>query len=143
MYCFRLRAGSKFADAMKKGPKGRNGKEPQKRFCIDCGLHPGPAETRYSPGAELVVEGRRHVFCKSCRKYTADAAVVGSGQCAGCHSRYGYRGLPSQSKRRSLMKFAFNHPKEFRKTMFGLSDDDSDYDSLDETLDCYEDYYWD
>jgi hypothetical protein len=89
MDCIRLRPSRKFADAMKKGPKGLNGKEPHKRFCIDCGLHTKPYTTRYSPGAEIKVDGKRYVLCKDCRKYTAEVGGVGSGLCGGCHSRSG------------------------------------------------------
>ena len=67
MNCLRLRPQAKFATAMLNGPKGKNGKEPQKRFCIECGLK-GP-RSRYSPGAEIIVEGKRHVLCKECKVY--------------------------------------------------------------------------
>lgn len=69
------------------GPKGKNGKEPQKRFCVECGLK-GP-RSRYSPGTEIVVEGRRSVLCKECKTYSGEAGCVGSGMCASCHEKRG------------------------------------------------------
>ncbi|OCL05468.1 hypothetical protein AOQ84DRAFT_271563, partial [Glonium stellatum] len=67
--CIRLRPSHKFADAMRKGPKGLNGRQPHKRFCIDCGLHPKPRTTRYSPGARIEVEGKRYVLCNICKLF--------------------------------------------------------------------------
>ena len=87
--CIRLRPSREFADAMKKGPKGLNGKEPHKRFCIDCGLHPKPRTTRYSPGSEMEVMGKRYVICKFCRMYTSEVGCVGSGLCGDCHASCG------------------------------------------------------
>jgi hypothetical protein len=72
---------------MLNGPKGKNGKEPQKRFCLECGLK-GP-NTRYSPGAEIVVEGMRHVLCKECKVYSGEVGCVGSGMCSSCHGKTG------------------------------------------------------
>jgi hypothetical protein len=87
MDCLRLRPHFKFATAMLKGSKGKNGREPQKRFCVECGLK-GP-RSRYCPGAEIVVEGRRHVLCKECNAYSGEVGCVGSGMCAGCHGKAG------------------------------------------------------
>jgi hypothetical protein len=87
MDCLRLKPQAKFATAMLNGPKGRNGKDPQKRFCVECGLK-GP-RSRYSPGAEIVVEGKRHVLCKECKVYSGEVGCVGSGMCASCHGKKG------------------------------------------------------
>jgi hypothetical protein len=85
MDCTRLRPSCKFADAMRKGSKGLNGKKPHRRFCIDCGLHPKLHTTRYSPGAEITVNDKRYVLCKKCRNYTANVVSIGSGLCGECH----------------------------------------------------------
>ncbi|KAF2470567.1 uncharacterized protein BDR25DRAFT_160324, partial [Lindgomyces ingoldianus] len=91
-YCLRLRKGGNFADAMLKGRTGLNGKEPAKRFCVDCGLHPRPGETRYSPGAEIVVKGERRVWCKICSQVKKGADAIGcTGVCGACHGRNGCR----------------------------------------------------
>src|SRR5438034_6031070 len=84
MDCLRLRLRCKFADAMTKGPKGKRGKEPQKRFCLDCGLNPKLGTTRYSPGSEMKVGGTRFVICKDCRSYEIAGGSPGSGLCIEC-----------------------------------------------------------
>jgi hypothetical protein len=84
MDCLRLRRRRKFADAMTKGPKGKRGKEPHKRFCLDCGLNPMPGTTRYSPGSEMKVGGLRYVLCKDCQSYRIGAGSPGSGLCTRC-----------------------------------------------------------
>jgi hypothetical protein len=88
MDCLRLRSQGKFATAMLNGPKGRNGKEPHKRFCVECGLK-GLPRSRYSPGAEIIVEGKRFVLCKECKVYSGVVGCVGSGMCESCHGKWG------------------------------------------------------
>ncbi|KAH8756843.1 hypothetical protein BGZ57DRAFT_772259, partial [Hyaloscypha finlandica] len=80
MDCLRLRFQEKFAPAMLHGPKGKNGKEPQKRFCVECGLK--RPRSRYAPGAEIVVEGRDICFVKSVGCIVERWGVLGLG--AGC-----------------------------------------------------------
>lgn len=84
MDCRRLRLRCKFADAMTKGPKGKRGKEPQKRFCLDCGLNPKPGMLRYSPGSEMKVVGERFALCRKCRNYDLAGGSAGSGLCVTC-----------------------------------------------------------
>jgi hypothetical protein len=89
--CVRLRPSNRFTDAMKKGPRGRNGKVPCKRFCIDCGLDQkkgGP----YSRGAEFDVEGRRHVVCWVCRK-PGERGSENSSRCKECYDQWKYKYL--------------------------------------------------
>ncbi|KAH8749624.1 hypothetical protein F5882DRAFT_421398 [Hyaloscypha sp. PMI_1271] len=101
MDCLRLRFQAKFAPAMLHGPKGKNGKEPQKRFCVECGLK--RPRSRYAPGAEIVVEGKRHLFCKECRVYSGEVRCVGvgSGMCASCHRKMGCSGMCRDKKGRA------------------------------------------
>ncbi|ORY11619.1 hypothetical protein BCR34DRAFT_564958 [Clohesyomyces aquaticus] len=88
-YCLRLRSSAHFADAMLKGRTGLNGKEPQKRFCVDCGLKSRAGDTRYSPGAEFVVGGERRVWCKICIEVKKGAEAVGcTGCCKECHEKW-------------------------------------------------------
>jgi hypothetical protein len=68
---------------MLNGPKDKNGKEPQKRFCVECGFQ-GP-NSRYCLGTEIIVEGRRWVFCKECKAHSGEVGCVGSGMDARCH----------------------------------------------------------
>src|SRR5436190_2212968 len=89
MDCLRLRRRCNFADAMTKGPKGKQGKEPQKRFCLYCGLNPKPRTTRYSLGSEVKVGGERFVFCKACKRYDRGGGQAGSGLCILCWTRWG------------------------------------------------------
>ncbi|SPJ90333.1 uncharacterized protein FTOL_13214 [Fusarium torulosum] len=48
--CLCLRRAACFADNMRKGKRGRQGSKPTLRFCIDCGLNPHSAATRYNHG---------------------------------------------------------------------------------------------
>jgi hypothetical protein len=91
-YCVRLRPKRHFADAMLKGRTGVNGKEPEKRFCVDCGfghalLEPGAGrQSRYSPGTEVVVAGQTWVWCKGCLQVKMGGEAKGcAGCCAPCH----------------------------------------------------------
>jgi hypothetical protein len=133
MDCCRLRPSQRFADAMRKGRKGINGQEPQKRFCIDCGIHPKPQTTRYSPGAEIAVDGRRYVLCKRCRKYTEEVGCVGSGVCGRCHTRLGCKCSPSTKIEIPRNRAAVN---ERRNMAHAYEDDWADLP------DYYDDYFW-
>lgn len=92
MDCVRLRPLDKFADTMRKNKKSRNGSEPHKRFCIDCGLrlqlHPKPyqnqTEQRYTPGTEITVQGKPFIFCRYCNKYTDQVGPKRSLACSVC-----------------------------------------------------------
>lgn len=122
MDCRRLRSSRCFADAMKKGPKGLNGKEPHKRFCVDCGLKPKWGTTRYSPGAEIEVEGKKHVWCKACELYKDTVACRGSGLCKGCHGPVLYC-----SEVRGCLKLRLGTSKKRKRGRPGWRDYD-DYD---------------
>jgi hypothetical protein len=73
---------------MLKGHTGLNGKEPQKRFCVDCGLQGNYYRSGYSPGTELVVQGLRMVWCKVCKAVMKGEEARGcTGVCRICHSK--------------------------------------------------------
>jgi hypothetical protein len=78
------------------GPKDKNGKRLQKRFCVECGFQ-GP-NSRYSSGTEIIVEGRRWVFCKECKAYSGELECFGSGTCARCHGNRGCREICKEKK---------------------------------------------
>ncbi|CZR58331.1 uncharacterized protein PAC_08223 [Phialocephala subalpina] len=137
--CLCLRPSNKFADAMKKGKKGLNGKEPQKRFCVDCGTEPKRGETRYSPGTEIVVEGERRVFCEWCRKWKGGKEVgcPGSRECRACHGNekvgcgFCMRGEYVERMRREDVRRNRNKRKRGRE---------SDWD--DDLPDEYDEHFW-
>ncbi|KAF8856859.1 hypothetical protein BDZ45DRAFT_675222 [Acephala macrosclerotiorum] len=138
--CLRLRPSSKFADAMKKGKKGLNGKEPHKRFCVDCGVEPKKGETRYSPGTEIVVDGERRVFCEGCgkRKGGDEAGCPGSRECRACHGidkvgcGFCKNGKFVERMRRADVRKGRNKRKRKRR----------DWDCWDELPDEYDEYFW-
>ncbi|KAH6716188.1 hypothetical protein BKA61DRAFT_515722 [Leptodontidium sp. MPI-SDFR-AT-0119] len=132
MDCCRLRSSRKFADAMMKGPKGINGKEPHKRFCVDCGLNPKPRTTRYSPGAEITVGGKRHVICRDCRKYTSEVGCIGSGLCTGCHARIDCKCPPVLKLAAARRRAKVNRRRSRRR----------EYDPWDDLDDCYDEHFW-
>lgn len=99
MDCCRLRHSREFGDTMKKGPKARGG---SLRYCIDCGLHPKPGTTRYSPGSEIKVRGVRNILCLRCRKYTGDVGCIGSRECHKCHIWTGCKCTPARRLKYSL-----------------------------------------
>jgi hypothetical protein len=137
MDCTRLRPSHFFADAMKKGSKGRNGKEPQKRFCIDCGLKPKWGTTRYSPGTEIEVEGRRRVWCKDCRRVSDTVACAGSGLCEDCHGPTTYCRPPAYCAERTRITSSSTRGK-MKNSRYGAYDDYDD-DGLD---DDYNEDFW-
>ncbi|KAK2666799.1 hypothetical protein RAB80_017916 [Fusarium oxysporum f. sp. vasinfectum] len=61
--CLCLRRAACFADNMRKGKRGRQGNKPSSRFCIDCGLNPRSATTRYNRGNRIVIGGQRFITC--------------------------------------------------------------------------------
>jgi len=132
MDCCRLRPSLKFADAMTKGPKGLNGKEPHKRFCVHCGLNPKPRTTRYSPGAEITVGGIRHVLCKDCRKYTSEAGCITSGLCATCHVRTDCKCPPVMKRAAARHRTAMNRRRARRR----------EEEFWDDIPDYYDEYFW-
>lgn len=132
MDCLRLRHQSKFASAMLKGPKGRNGKEPHKRFCVECGLKGSP-KSKYSPGSEIVVEGSRFVLCKECRLYSSEVGCVGSGLCAECHTKIG---CGEECKEKSVKR---SRAPRARKREFAW---DGGWEDMYEDLDDYDEYFW-
>jgi len=98
---------------MTRGPKGLKGKEPHKRFCIECGIRSDKWGTRYSPGAEIEVEGKKWVLCKTCRGFKKEIGCVGSGLCRECHMEWrgedcvcgeGVVGPSARAKKRRRMR---------------------------------------
>ncbi|KAL8848870.1 MAG: hypothetical protein Q9221_006095 [Calogaya cf. arnoldii] len=68
-YCLRLRDYSDFADKMREKRKGRGHKDAAKRFCVECGLNAPEGTTRYSPGAEISMEGVVKIICVWCKSF--------------------------------------------------------------------------
>lgn len=120
---------------MKKGPKGLNGKEPHKRFCVDCGLNPKWRATRYSPGAEIEVEGKKHVWCKVCEQYRDNVGCRGSGLCMECHGPTLYC-----SEMRGCVKKGMGTSKKRRRGGWMEYDYDDGLDDLDRERfwECYD-----
>lgn len=120
---------------MKKGKKGLNGKEPHKRFCVDCGIKPKMGQTRYSPGAEIVVDGERRVFCNWCRKWKggSEAGCPGSRECKACH---GNEKLGCGFCRKGEVVESIRRNKSRRKRGW------ISWDSDDELPDEYDEYFW-
>ncbi|KAG7406325.1 hypothetical protein Forpe1208_v014491 [Fusarium oxysporum f. sp. rapae] len=48
---------------MRKGKRGRQGNKPSSRVCIDCGLNPRSATTRYNRGNRIVIGGQGFITC--------------------------------------------------------------------------------
>jgi hypothetical protein len=67
--CLRLRPKFKFADKMRRFKKGKWGKEPGKRFCVDCAIKPskdGSGPAPYRPGTSVAILGVLHALCLDC-----------------------------------------------------------------------------
>lgn len=87
-YCLRLRSGPRFADTMLKAKKRRGGGEACKRFCVDCGIFPGPGITCYSRGDRITVRGEAFVICIRCNEFkTAPSQDKAAKDCLTCWTR--------------------------------------------------------
>jgi hypothetical protein len=83
--CMRLRISGKFADAHRKGPFGREGRNREKRFCIDWGMKPpagANSKLRYQWGDMWTRFGMPYVKCKGCR--SKKRGVMGRKDCEMC-----------------------------------------------------------
>jgi len=98
--CLRIRATTKFSNAMMKAKRGkhclsRNDKQCGRstRFCIDCGISSG----RYLPGTTFdfgggrfggldMLGGGRGVVCRSCKRFerTSPLSVGATSTCSSC-----------------------------------------------------------
>ncbi|KAF2838156.1 hypothetical protein M501DRAFT_1017180 [Patellaria atrata CBS 101060] len=121
MDCKRLRPSSCFADSMRKGKKGRNGLEPEKRFCIDCGVHPKFGRNRYTPGSEIEINTQRWVICKVCNLFMK-LAFRGTGRCQDCFE-----------ENKDIPRFSFRSRRRYSDP-WEYTDDD--------ILEAYDKYMW-
>ena len=89
--CLRLRPASKFADSMVTGRNGKFGRNPEMRFCIDCGTKTpsdGSGPALYIRGVVLRVGGQMMVFCLECGKLRTRSEHWKLGQyCQKCSLR--------------------------------------------------------
>ena len=85
-YCLRLRVADKFADRMVRRRRGRSGWDNGKRFCVECGLQPRNGQARYGPGAQVVLQGKLFVICRSCRVFRVGASDIGGRHTSLCDS---------------------------------------------------------
>jgi hypothetical protein len=53
---------------MLKGKTGPRGRQPERRFCGDCGFTNVHNQTRYTPGTMATVNGERWIWCLYCRE---------------------------------------------------------------------------
>ncbi|KAF3398586.1 hypothetical protein F1880_006488 [Penicillium rolfsii] len=72
-YCLRLRPARQFAESMLRRRRSREGRDSNKRFCVDCGLKPRNGTARYGPGAHVIMQGKFYVVCLSCGTFQPGA----------------------------------------------------------------------
>lgn len=83
--CASLRPSSQFSDKNKKGKRGKPGSEATKRFCIPCGLKLRPhGGSLYGPGDRIVIGGKLHLICKTCRQITRRSNDTRENLCEYC-----------------------------------------------------------
>lgn len=66
--CLQLLRRTAFADQVTKGKMGKGGSQPQRRFCVQCGL-----KYRYTPGSHISRQGKHFVVCRRCGEYERGA----------------------------------------------------------------------